>query len=117
MPSLEGLYRDFSSYPDFAVLTVNEDGGPGNQAVARLMTNDGYDFPVLLDRDNRATGGYGVSTIPATFLIGRQGRIIWNCTGGSNQSLREALKILLQGRISGMSVAQRAGLTRLAQRS
>jgi peroxiredoxin len=98
MPSLEGLYRDFRSYPDFAVLTVNIDNRSGKQSVARVMAIGGYDFPVLLDGENAAKGSYGVSGISSTFMIGRQGRIIWNCVGAldwSNQSLRDALKKLL----------------------
>ncbi len=97
MPSLERLYRDLGSSPDFAVLTVSIDQR-GKPAVARFMSNLGYDFPVLLDTENIASSAYGVSRIPSTFVIGRQGRIVWNCAGAldwSNPSLRDALKKLL----------------------
>ena len=97
MPSLENLYRDFRSYQDFAVLAVSIDRR-GNRAVAQFMANNGYNFPVLLDGENIASGAYGVSGIPSTFVIGRHGRIIWNCVGAldwSNPSLRDALKKLL----------------------
>ncbi|HXR36019.1 MAG TPA: redoxin domain-containing protein [Candidatus Binataceae bacterium] len=97
MPSLENLYRDFRSYQDFAALAVSIDRR-GNRAVAQFMANNGYNFPVLLDGENVASGAYGVSGIPSTFVIGRHGRIIWNCVGAldwSNPSLRDALKKLL----------------------
>ena len=97
MPSLQALYRDFGSNPDFALLAVSIDrrGGPG---VGQFMANHRYDFPVLLDTENVASNAYDVSGIPSTFVIGRHGRIIWNCVGAldwSNPSLRDALKNLL----------------------
>jgi pSer/pThr/pTyr-binding forkhead associated (FHA) protein/peroxiredoxin len=97
MPSLEGLYRDFSSYPDFAVLTVSIDQR-GKPSVGEFMVRNGYDFPVLLDTGNVASTAYGVSGLPSTFVIGRDGRIVWNCSGAldwSNPNLRDALKKLL----------------------
>jgi len=97
MPSLENLYRDFRHYPDFAVLTVSVDQR-GKPAVAQFMASNGYNFPVLLDTSNATSSAYGVSGIPSTFVIGRDGKIVWNCVGAldwSNPSVREALKKLL----------------------
>lgn len=97
MPSLESLYRDFSSYPDFGVLTVSIDQR-GRPAVTQFMAANGYNFPVLLDISNATSAAYGVSGIPSTFVIGRNGQIIWNCVGALdwlNQSMRDALKKLL----------------------
>lgn len=97
MPSLESLYRDFSAYPDFAVLTVSIDQS-GKPAVTQFMASNGYNFPVLLDISNATSSAYRVSGIPSTFVIGRDGEIIWNCVGAldwSNPDMRDALKKLL----------------------
>jgi peroxiredoxin len=97
MPSLEKLYQDFRSYPDFKIVTVSTDER-GEASVAQFMEKRGYDFPVLMDNSNATSTAYGVSGIPSTFVIGRDGRIIWNCVGGidwSNPTLRAALKKLL----------------------
>lgn len=97
MPSLENLYRDFSSYPDFALLTVSIDQH-GKPAVTQFMASNGYNFPVLLDTSNATSSAYRVSGIPSTFVIGRDGEIIWNCVGAldwSNPDMRDALKKLL----------------------
>lgn len=100
MPSLESLYRDFSSYSDFALLTVSTDER-GKRSVEQFIAKNGYDFPVLLDTDNAASSAYGVSGLPSTFVIGRDGRIVWNCAGAldwSDQSLRDALEKLLENK-------------------
>ena len=97
LPSLERLYRDFQSYPDFAILTVNLDQN-GSPAVSEFMERNGYDFPVLLDSNSVVSSSYGVNGIPSIFVIGRDGHIIWNCDGGvdwSNSRVRNALKTLL----------------------
>jgi peroxiredoxin len=129
MPSLERLYHDFSTYPDFALLTVNVDQD-GKRSVERFMAKNGYDFPVLLDAEDVATSAYGVSGFPTTFVIGRNGRIVWNCAGAlnwSDASLRNALKKLLektpprsigtlQVRLNDPHAAQQLFLPRLQQK-
>ena len=87
MPSLERLYQDFNSDPDFALLTVSTDQR-GTPSVERFMARNGYDFPVLLDTENVANTAYGVSGLPTTFVIGRDGRIIWNYAGPLDWSIR-----------------------------
>jgi peroxiredoxin len=97
IPSLENLYRDFRSDPNFAMLTVSIDQN-GKPAVTQFMADNGYDFPVLLDPSNATSVAYGVDGIPTTFVIGPNGQIIWNCVGApdwSNPSIRAALKKLL----------------------
>ncbi|HJU11501.1 MAG TPA: redoxin domain-containing protein, partial [Candidatus Binataceae bacterium] len=97
MPSLEHFYRQFHSYSDLAVLTVSVDAR-GKPAVAQFMASNQYDFPVLLDENNTTGGAYGVSGIPSTFVIGRDGKIIWNCVGAldwSNPRISEILMTLL----------------------
>jgi peroxiredoxin len=66
--------------------------------VAQFMSTNGYSFPVLLDTSNATSAAYGVSGIPSTFVIGRDGKIVWNCVGAldwSNPNVRDALKKLL----------------------
>ncbi|HTT77352.1 MAG TPA: redoxin domain-containing protein, partial [Candidatus Binataceae bacterium] len=97
IPSLEELYHDFRSNPDFAMLTVNIDQ-KGRPAVSQFMEANGYDLPVLLDPGNSTSEAYGVNGIPSTFVIGRSGQILWNCPGAldwSNPDIRSALKKLL----------------------
>jgi hypothetical protein len=43
------------------------------------MERNGYDFPVLVDDANATSSAYGVGGIPSRFVIGRDGRIVWNC--------------------------------------
>jgi peroxiredoxin len=97
IPSLEQLYHDFRSNPDFAMLTIATDQ-QGRPKVSQFMEANSYDFPVLLDPSNATSAAYGVNGIPTTFVIGRNGQIIWNCVGAPDWSapvVRAALKKLL----------------------
>jgi pSer/pThr/pTyr-binding forkhead associated (FHA) protein/peroxiredoxin len=97
MPSLEALYKNFRNEKGFAVLTVSVDQ-QGTETVRPFLDRTGYDFPVLLDQTNQVSSEYGVSGIPATFLIDGSGKIIWDCSGGldwSNSEILSAIEKLL----------------------
>lgn len=97
LPALQQLYRDLRSNRDFAMLTVNINQD-GKSAVTQFMADNGYDFPVLLDLSNATSKAYEVNGIPSNFVIGRNGRIIWNCSGAvdwSDPTVRSALEKLL----------------------
>jgi peroxiredoxin len=96
MPSLEALYRDFKKRPDFALVTISVDQ-EGWSIIAPFLKQKDYDFPVLADADSRVSAAYGVTALPTTYLVDRNGRIVWNVAGGldwSNAMLRAALEKL-----------------------
>ena len=96
LPNLQNLYENLKDHDDFAVLTINID--QRSESVLPFVRKNDYQFPVLLDADNRVSSAYNVRGIPANFIIDRKGRIIWNCEGGvdwSDPSLRQAVKKLL----------------------
>jgi len=96
MASIESLYRELKDRRDFELVTVSVDQ-QGWSSIAPFLKSHGYDIPVLSDSDNRVSSSYGISGIPATFIIDRSGRIVWNCAGGldwSNDTLKSALKRL-----------------------
>jgi peroxiredoxin len=96
MPSLEALYHDFKARPDFALVTISVDQ-EGWSIIAPFLKEKAYDFPVLADADSRVSAAYGVTALPTTYLVDRNGRIVWNVAGGldwSNAMLRAALEKL-----------------------
>lgn len=66
-------------------------------AEARMKTagefwaKQGFSFPTLMDLDDSVVGTYGISGIPATFIIGRDGTII-GYHGGFDPNMAETLK-------------------------
>ena len=84
LPHLQNLYTNLKHHDDFAVLTINVD--QHSETVPPFVLKNDYQFPVLLDAENRVSNAYGVRGIPSNFIIDREGRIIWNCDGGVDWS-------------------------------
>ena len=78
MPSLARLQSQMAGMP-FAVLTVNM--GESEPKVAAFLDQFKLDLKVLFDRDSGATKRWKVGLLPATFVIGPDGRIRYSLLG------------------------------------
>ncbi len=96
MPSIERLRRSLEGEP-FAVLAVNV--GEDARAVRSFTEQVRVAFPLLLDRDTSVTRGWRVRVLPATFLVGPDGRIRFSYLGEldwSKDSVRSKIVGLMQ---------------------
>ena len=73
MPSMETLYKRLKSQ-GLEMLAV--DIGEDQAVVQQFIKNNNYTFPVLLDKDAKVSTQYGVSAIPTTYILDREGKII-----------------------------------------
>jgi peroxiredoxin len=55
------------------ILAINLKQGP--QAIAPWLEKLALNYPVLLDGDGRMAAAFGVTVLPSSFLIDRQGRL------------------------------------------
>ncbi len=62
------------------VVAVSVDQGSSTK-VQNFVTAQGSQFPVVHDHDARISALYGVGGLPSTYLIGRDGRVLWSLTG------------------------------------
>lgn len=70
LPLLSKLHAQLAG-DDFAVVTVNLDAHPADGR--RLMAQYGIEFPVASDITGTAADKFGVSTLPASYLINDEG--------------------------------------------
>ena len=80
------------------VVAVSVDQG-GDLKVRQFVAAQKSTFPVAHDRDAKITSLYGVVGLPATYLIGRDGRVKWTLTGSflvDSAGLAHALEQTLQ---------------------
>jgi len=80
------------------VVAVSVDQG-GDLKVRQFVTAQKSTFPVAHDREAKITSLYGVVGLPATYLIGRDGKIKWTLTGSflvDSAGLARALEQTLQ---------------------
>lgn len=82
MPFMEKGYNLFKNQ-GIEILAVNI--GESNLAVDKFKNRYGLTFPILMDRDSAVTGLYGISPIPTTFLIDKNGKVLKVITGSMTQ--------------------------------
>jgi len=67
MPTLEALWREYRGR--LVVLGVTVDRGAPRLLLDPYVSRLGLTFPILLDGDQRASGAWRVTSLPATFLV------------------------------------------------
>ena len=95
LPSIERL-RAALAGRSFVVLAVQMGG---SARTAHDVAEDlGLGFPLLVDRDSKATSAWGVNTLPTSFLIGTDGKMTFRHTGEldwSSSEMRRKVEMLL----------------------
>ena len=74
MPSLEALYEIFKDR-NFVLLAISNDMFGAN-IVKPFVKAHNINFPVLLDQRLKVSNAFGVVSLPTTFMIDPQGKII-----------------------------------------
>ena len=82
MPSLESLHQKYKKQ-NFAIIAVSNDIF-GAQVVEPYIQAEHYTFPVGLDPKLKVSNQFGVTSLPTTFLINPQGKIIGVLNGAEN---------------------------------
>lgn len=81
MPEIEKLYQEIK---DSNLVIVAVDIGEPLSAVKTFIEQNKYNFKVLLDSDQSVAGQYGISAIPTSFFIDKEGNIVSKHTGAMN---------------------------------
>ena len=95
MPMFERLHREFAA-KGLSVIGINaREGTPAIRAYAKEIR---LTFPLILDPKGEINAAYGVIGLPATFLIGRDGRAVARAVGSrdwGNASAKGIIQALL----------------------
>ena len=97
MPSFENLYRRYRS-EGMTVLAVTIDRNAKPQ-INSFIDEYGLSFPVLLDSKGKVERLYPSMTVPFTYVIDRNGRIVARVDGAKNwesQETFDAIEYLLK---------------------
>jgi thiol-disulfide isomerase/thioredoxin len=78
LPALEALHR---RRPELSIVGVSLD--PDGAAASRLVARYRLTFPVVHDPGSVLAGRFRVTELPASFVIGRGGSVVW--AGGGDQ--------------------------------
>ena len=91
MPAFQSVYEEYGDQVQFVMVNVGEHM---DEATAFLATTD-YTFPVYFDVNNDASYTYQISSIPATFFIDGEGKLVTYQIGAMQESvLRSAIEAI-----------------------
>ena len=75
------LQRDWTSYRNRGVVFLGVDYHDLAPDARRFIRAHALTFPMLEDGSGRVTGRYGISQVPETYVVNRQGRIVAHLAG------------------------------------
>ncbi len=100
LPGIQSLY-DSLRHEGIDFLLISED--KDENTLRRFLNEKRFSFPVYL-REKETPPVFQTSGIPATFILGRDGSVLFRHVGPAqwdDQSVRAFLRGLLKGRLSG----------------
>ena len=86
MPALHEFYLKHKA-EGFELLAINS--GEGRSAVQQFIGQTGFTFPVLLDTNKDVLDGLGVSGLPTSIFVGRDGTVKTIHVGGLTPEMIE----------------------------
>ncbi len=75
------LERDWTSYRDRGVVFLGVDYHDLASDARRFVSVHELTFPMLEDGSGKVTGDYGISQVPETYVLNRQGRVVLHLAG------------------------------------
>jgi len=79
MPSIQKLWEKTKDRA-FTVAAVSS--GEAGAEVSGFLSKNGFSYPVYLDQSGEVGSAFGVRSIPTTYIIDKQGRVIAGTVGG-----------------------------------
>ena len=75
------LERDWATYRHHGVVFLGVDYHDLNSDARRFVSAHALTFPMLQDGSGSVTGRYGISQVPETYVLNRQGRVVAHLRG------------------------------------
>jgi peroxiredoxin len=99
-PSLVRVYEQYKDQ-GFVILGINTTYQDDRAKVAQFAKDNGMRYPVLLETDPATTAAYGSRLLPTSYLIDRNGKIVYTRVGQvDEQNLSERIAALLAEAVS-----------------
>lgn len=90
IPSMMTLNQKMADKP-FQMMAVSIDDG-GNDSCQEFFKRTGFKLPYYLDQEQRVSSTFGVTGVPETFIIDKQGVLVKKVIGGMDWASADAVK-------------------------
>jgi peroxiredoxin len=92
MPSMQELYKSMPN-DKFKMLSILSNDDP--TVASNFAAKGGFDFPILIDPDSQIAQDYGLTGVPETYIVDKQGILRQKYLGPRLWSSPEAKKMLM----------------------
>ena len=79
LPHLQALWNELRGTEDFAMLVIGRE--ETDDTIASFRAQHGFSFPMAADPERAVYSRYATERVPQTYLISRDGTIVYQCTG------------------------------------
>jgi len=93
MPSME---RAWQRLQDEGVVMLAVNVGEDADTVFTFLADYPVSFPLLMDEDATVTRAWPIRGLPTTFIVDRQGRLVYQAIGGRDWDAPELLEQILE---------------------
>ena len=84
MPHFQAAYEQYGEEVHFLMVNMSSAFGDTRADAAAVLEQGGYSFPVYYDDLTECAYGYGISAIPVTVFIDKDGKLVSYKTGAMN---------------------------------
>lgn len=92
MDNIAEIYPDWKEQYDVEMVSISIDDSRGSAKLNALVNSKGWEYTILLDERQQIQRALGFQTIPQTFLLDKNGNIIYEHSGykpGDEDELEE----------------------------
>ena len=92
------VYDDWQNETGVKLIAISIDDSRSMSKVAPYVNSSDWEYEIYLDQNSDLKRAMGVSTVPHTFLINGDGKIVWNHKGyidGDEEKLFEEIQNLV----------------------
>jgi peroxiredoxin len=97
LPHLQKIWETFGQHQDFAMLVIGWE--ENDETLVNFRSQEEFTFPMASDPKSLAFGKFANGGIPRTYLIARDGTIIYQCAGFYEEEI-EKLRQLIETTLS-----------------
>ncbi|MBQ9346707.1 MAG: redoxin domain-containing protein [Oscillibacter sp.] len=95
MPAIQSIYEQTQNgWDDVAVIGVaspNLGSETSEEGIREFLEENGYTYPVVMDTTGELFAAYGISAIPTTFMIDREGNVFGYVPGSMTEEVMHSI--------------------------
>lgn len=96
MPDIEKIYNEYDREGENALIVLgiaspDTGGEKSEEEIKAFLSENGYTYPVVFDNTGEIFGMYGVSSLPTTFMIDREGNVFGYVSGQLSEDIMRSI--------------------------